>query len=121
VASADARRNLLKAGTLALICAISLAFAVSTADARSSYALRVLRTAYCLRGTTATGTYVHHGSIAVDPGTIRLGTRLYVPGYGYGRAEDTGSAVRGRHVDVWVASCSQAMTMTRWVTIRVYR
>jgi 3D (Asp-Asp-Asp) domain-containing protein len=93
----------LKAGTLALCCAISLAFAVSTAGARSSsYPLRVLRTAYCLRGTTATGTYVHHGSIATDPGTIPLGTRLYVPGYGYGKAEDTGSAVRGRHVDVWV-------------------
>lgn len=112
----------MKAGTLALLCAISLAFAVSTADARStSYPLRVLRTAYCLRGHTATGTYVHPGSIATDPGTIPLGTRLYAPGYGYGRAEDTGSAVIGRHIDVWVASCAQAMRMTRYVTIRVYR
>jgi 3D (Asp-Asp-Asp) domain-containing protein len=115
----------LKAGTLALCCAIFLAYvayAVPTAGARSSsYPLRVLRTAYCLRGTTATGTRVHWGAIATDPGTIPLGTRLYVPGYGYGKAEDTGSAVRGRHIDVWVPSCSQALRMTAYVTIRVYR
>lgn len=52
---------------------------------------------------TASGRPVGPGSIAVDPGVIRLGTRLEVGGYGRGVANDTGSKVNGRHVDVWVS------------------
>lgn len=104
----------------AALCAACLA--VPAVEARaSSYKLTVLRTAYCLRGHTATGTSVHWGAIAVDPSVIPLGTHLFVPGYGHGRAEDTGGAVRGAHVDVWVPSCWQALRMTRYVTITVYR
>jgi 3D (Asp-Asp-Asp) domain-containing protein len=29
-----------------------------------------------------------------------LGTRLYVPGYGYATAEDTGSGVKGKWIDL---------------------
>lgn len=95
---------------------------VSDVQAKSSsYKLTVLRTAYCLSGHTFTGRSVGQGIIAVDPRVIPLHTHLYVPGYGHGYAEDTGSAVKGRHVDVWVSSCGRAMTMTRWVTITVYR
>jgi 3D (Asp-Asp-Asp) domain-containing protein len=84
--------------------------------------MRVLRTAYCLRGTTAAGTRAGPHTIAVDPRVIRLGTRLYVSGYGWGKALDTGSAIRGHHVDVWVSSCSQARRMTRYNTpIKIYR
>lgn len=52
--------------------------------------------------TTASGDPVGPGSIAVDPAVIPLGTVLEVEGYGRGVANDRGSAVRGRHVDVWV-------------------
>lgn len=69
----------------------------------------------------ANGRYVHYGAAATDPYVIPMGTRMYVPGYGYARAEDTGGAVRGRHIDVWVPSCYKAMRMTRHVTITVYR
>lgn len=55
---------------------------------------------------TATGAPVGPGSIAVDPAVIRLGTKLEVAGYGRGVANDTGSKVKGRHVDVWVADPS---------------
>lgn len=51
---------------------------------------------------TASGRPVGPGSIAVDPRVIRLGAVLEVEGYGRGVANDTGSKVRGRHVDVWV-------------------
>lgn len=51
--------------------------------------------------TTASGAPVGPGSFAVDPAVIPLGTRLDVEGYGVGVANDRGSAVRGRHVDVW--------------------
>ena len=46
-------------------------------------------------------------SIAVDPGVIPLGSRVYIPAYrhdGYGGwfvAQDTGGAINGRHVDVY--------------------
>ncbi len=46
-------------------------------------------------------------SIAVDPRVIPLGSRVYIPAYrndGYGGwflAQDTGGAIRGRHVDVY--------------------
>lgn len=84
--------------------------------------LAVLATAYCLTGTTASGQPVHHGAIAVDPRVIRMGTRLYVPGYGRGRALDTGSAVHGYHVDLWMASCVQARLWgARHIRIRVLR
>jgi 3D (Asp-Asp-Asp) domain-containing protein len=87
----------------------------------SAIHLRVLVTAYCLRGRTATGTYVHWGSVAVDPHVIPLGARLFIPHYGYGKAEDTGGAIVGRHVDEWRPSCRDALTKTRRETITVYR
>lgn len=40
------------------------------------------------------------GTVAVDPGVIPLGTRMYVPSYGYGVAEDTGGAVVGNIIDL---------------------
>jgi uncharacterized protein YabE (DUF348 family) len=50
--------------------------------------------------TTATGTGVYKGIIAVDPRVIPLGTRMYVPGYGYGIAADTGGGVTGYSIDL---------------------
>jgi 3D (Asp-Asp-Asp) domain-containing protein len=84
--------------------------------------LAVLATAYCLTGTMATGGTTHHGAIAVDPRVIPLGTRLLVPGYGRGRALDTGSAIRGFHIDLWMSSCFAArMWGARHIRIRVLR
>jgi 3D (Asp-Asp-Asp) domain-containing protein len=51
-------------------------------------------------GITATGTTVRKGTVAVDPSVIPLGTRMYIPGYGYGTAEDTGGAVIGNIIDL---------------------
>jgi len=66
--------------------------------------LRVMATAYALRGRTAGGTLTRMGTIAVDPRLIPLGTRLYVPGYGWGKALDTGGAIRGNVIDLWMPS-----------------
>ncbi len=79
--------------------------------------MRVLATAYCLRGSTATGLPVGHGIVAVDPTTIPLGTRMTIPGYGEGVAADVGSGITGARIDVWIASCPQAIAFTRSVTI----
>lgn len=51
---------------------------------------------YC----TATGARAVHGVIAVDPHVIPLGTHVYVPGYGYAVAADTGGAIKGNHIDL---------------------
>lgn len=68
-----------------------------------------IATSYCLRGRTATGTKPRIGTVAVDPRIIPLGSRIYVEGYGWARAEDTGSAIKGKRIDVWLPSRSQAL------------
>jgi uncharacterized protein YabE (DUF348 family) len=67
--------------------------------------MRVLATAYSAEepgatSATASGVRAEKGVIAVDPDVIPLGTHLYVPGYGYGIAGDTGGMINGRHIDL---------------------
>jgi 3D (Asp-Asp-Asp) domain-containing protein len=49
---------------------------------------------------TATGVRCTYGAVAVDPRLIPLGSKLYIEGYGYGFACDTGGAIKGRHIDL---------------------
>lgn len=51
-------------------------------------------------GITYTGTKASRGTIAVDPKVIPFGTKLYIPGYGYGVAADTGGAIKGNKIDL---------------------
>ncbi len=69
---------------------------------------------------TATGAKAGFGIVAVDPSVIPLGTRLYLPGYGYGVAADTGGAIKGNKIDVCFDSLDQARAWgRRTVTITV--
>ena len=78
-----------------------------------SRVIRVEATAYSaaeanLSAYTSMGTLCRHGVIATDPFVIPLGTRVYIPGYGYAVAEDTGGAIVGNKIDVafdTVAEC----------------
>jgi 3D (Asp-Asp-Asp) domain-containing protein len=60
-------------------------------------------------GITYTGTKATVGrTVAVDPVFIPLGSWLYIEGFGWRRAEDTGSAVRGNVVDIYVGEGEKA-------------
>lgn len=49
---------------------------------------------------TATGVRCTYGAVAVDPRFIPLGSKLYIEGYGYGFACDTGGAIKGAKIDL---------------------
>ena len=54
-------------------------------------------TAYCDGKIGAMGTLVKAGEdIAVNPAVIPLGSKVYIPGYGYAKATDTGGAMLRR-------------------------
>jgi len=69
---------------------------------------------------TASGMKSGHGVVAVDPEVIRLGSKLYVEGYGYAIAGDTGSAIKGNRIDVFFYSPDEtARWGRRWVRVFV--
>ena len=51
-------------------------------------------------GITATGLRARKGLVAVDPKVIRLGTKLYIDGYGIAIAADTGGWIKGNRIDL---------------------
>lgn len=68
-------------------------------------------TAYCLRGRTATGGSVRRGIVAADRRVLPLGTRIQLSAGAYSgiyTVADTGGAVRGRTIDIWMPSCAEA-------------
>jgi 3D (Asp-Asp-Asp) domain-containing protein len=80
----------------------------------SAAAAQFFVTGYVLRGYTATGTYVHPGTCAVDPRVIPLGSYITISGLGACHAEDTGGAIIGYRIDVWVPTVAQAYALTGW-------
>lgn len=77
-------------------------------------ALQVIATGYTpgdpgCTGITYTGTKAARGTIAVDPSVIPFGTKLYIPGYGYGVAADTGGAIKGNKIDLCYDTRTEAL------------
>ncbi len=66
-------------------------------------------TGYC----TASGLYPRVGLVAVDPGVIPLGTMLYIEGYGYAVAADTGGAIKGHIIDVFFNTVKECVDWGR--------
>lgn len=69
-----------------------------------SRAILVRASAYSSGSVTSTGAAVHYGVVAVDPRVVPLGSSLYVEGYGEGIALDTGGAIKGNRVDLYMDS-----------------
>jgi 3D (Asp-Asp-Asp) domain-containing protein len=71
-------------------------------------------------GRSAAGLKIGHGVVAVDPSFIPLGTRLYIEGYGYAVAADTGGAIKGNRIDLGFNTRSEANAVgRRRVTVHI--
>lgn len=87
--------------------------------------IRMIATAYWegdpqVPGTiTYSGHRVKRGLVAIDPKVIPLGSRLYIPGYGYGYASDTGSAIKGNRIDLFVEN-KEASRQWEYKRVDVY-
>jgi len=68
-------------------------------------------------GRTASGVAVKRGIVAVDPKVIPLGTRIYIPGYGFAIAGDTGGGIKGNMIDLGYADGVAPDWHTGWVDI----
>ncbi|KLU67167.1 cell wall-binding protein YocH precursor [Desulfosporosinus acididurans] len=88
-----------------------------TINFKKAYIMRA--TAYCIPGgITKTGAPVQWGVVAVDPRVIPLGSKVYVDGYGSGRALDTGGLIQGNRIDLYMDSQAAAMSWgVRYVLI----
>jgi 3D (Asp-Asp-Asp) domain-containing protein len=75
--------------------------------------LEMRSTAYCLRGSMRTGVRTRNGMAATDPTVIPLGSVLRVT-HRDGRllglfvAMDTGGAIHGSKIDLYMESCHEA-------------
>jgi len=82
----------------------------------TAQALTFTATAYSLRGRTANGGLVSRGIIAADRRVLPIGTRVRIDAGSYSGeyvVADTGGAVRGRRVDIWVPNAGEAVRFGR--------
>ncbi|MBL8181348.1 MAG: 3D domain-containing protein [Blastocatellia bacterium] len=79
-------------------------------------------TAYCLQGKTAMGHGVRRGIIAADPRVLKLGSRVTISAGAWSGTylvSDTGGAIKGKKIDIWVPGCSEARKFGRR-TVQVF-
>jgi 3D (Asp-Asp-Asp) domain-containing protein len=80
--------------------------------------LRFAATAYCKGTTTASGVNVRTGIAAADPDLLPVGSviQVYRLGERYNgiyTIMDTGPAVQGRHIDLYMWNCNEALQLGR--------
>jgi 3D (Asp-Asp-Asp) domain-containing protein len=72
-------------------------------------------------GQTASGKQAAYGTVAADA-SFPFGTVLFIPGYGYGRVEDRGGAIKGDRLDVWFPTHTLAKQWgRRTVTVKIWK
>lgn len=80
--------------------------------------MTVSATAYCIDGLTKSGTPTREGIVAADPKVLPIGTIIRVEGLkgrrnGTYTVTDTGRAVKGREIDIFLESCAAAKKFGR--------
>jgi 3D (Asp-Asp-Asp) domain-containing protein len=74
--------------------------------------LKVSVTAYCVEGETKSGIQTRRGIVAADPSVLPIGTVVRISGLerlnGRYTVQDTGRAIKGRELDIFVPDCREA-------------
>jgi 3D (Asp-Asp-Asp) domain-containing protein len=89
--------------------------------------LSMTATAYCDGGRTSSGTQAKSGTVAADPRVLPMGTTIRVTGLKSRGPQtftvaDTGAAVKGHEIDIFISDCARAKTFgRRRVQVRVLR
>jgi len=65
------------------------------------------------------GVMPYVGGVAVDPKVVPLGTDLFVEGYGYAKAVDTGGLIKGNRIDVFLETSKECYNWGRR-NVKVY-
>jgi 3D (Asp-Asp-Asp) domain-containing protein len=117
-------RSAFRFAFLAVIAILAAGSPAAARHARPAH-YRCLATAFAMSGETARGTETHVGVVAADPRIFPLGTRLQLIGAGISgtyTVSDTGAAVVGRHIDIYLPNAAAAKRFgKRMVTVRVLR
>lgn len=108
------KRSIVFAAALSIYLGTGIAFSSNVAKAATANELICSATAYTASSgsLTASGRVVERNqsgisTVSVDKNVIPFGTYLYIEGYGYAVAADTGSAVKGNEVDVYFESSDE--------------
>jgi 3D (Asp-Asp-Asp) domain-containing protein len=84
---------------------------------QASQTVEMKATAYCISGETRSGTQTRPGIVAADPRVLPLGSVIRVQGLsrydGTYEVTDTGRAVKGRHIDIFIPNCTTAKRFGR--------
>ena len=84
-----------------------IGMSVETPEGRKKYSRIITAEA------SAIGLVAARGIVAVDPRVIPYYTKMYIPGYGIAIAGDTGGAIRGNRMDLFMDSYEEAINWGR--------
>ncbi|OED31467.1 peptidoglycan-binding protein [Planococcus maritimus] len=125
-AKQEAPKSTQAAPTPASAPAAATPAAASTQSGKEMTVSATAYTAYCAgcSGITRTGIDLRSNPnqkvIAVDPSVIPLGSKVWVEGYGTAIAGDTGGAIKGNKIDVFIPTQSEALKWGRKnITIKI--
>lgn len=113
----EPKKQVVAVGTKMVAAASAPTVSRGSSEPASGKEFYVTATAYTpncngCSGISATGINLKSGTglkvIAVDPSVIKLGSKVWVEGYGTAIAGDTGGAIKGNRIDILVQSESQA-------------
>jgi 3D (Asp-Asp-Asp) domain-containing protein len=102
----------------AAVCGLCLLACASDENRAGSAPIHASATAYCQSGTTRSGEQTRRGVVAADPRVLPLRTKVRIDAPhtthdGVYTVLDTGSAVKGRVVDIYMPDCRAAREFGR--------
>jgi 3D (Asp-Asp-Asp) domain-containing protein len=111
----------------ALFLILTFGFALAQVRTAPQRVMIMEATAFSrVTGPTAAGTEPHDGVVAADPRVLPLGSRIRVSGTtaydGTYLVTDTGAAVKGQHIDLYIPSTAEAKQFgTKRVRVEILR